>query len=163
MAELLIAGRIGRAHGLDGSFVVTRPRPRLLPLGGRVVVAGTPAEIIRRDGTDAKPLLRLDCLTTREAADAARGEELLVARTDAPVLETDEWLVEDLEGLRVLDGELVVGIVKSVIAYPSCDLLEVAKTAGGELLVPLVSDAVRSIDTATGVVDIDLAFLGENA
>jgi hypothetical protein len=31
----------------------------------------------------------------------------------------------------------------------------------GELLVPLVGDAVRDVDLAAGRVDVDLAFLGE--
>ena len=33
----LSAGRVGRPHGLDGSFYVTRPRARLLELGTRAV------------------------------------------------------------------------------------------------------------------------------
>ncbi len=44
---------------------------------------------------------------------------------------------------------------------PSCEVLRVQRAGGGELLVPLVTDAVRSIDVAARRVDIDLAFLGE--
>jgi 16S rRNA processing protein RimM len=158
-SELLQAGRVGRAHGLDGSFVVTRPRPRLLVKGGRVQVAGTDTEIVRRDGTDAKPLLRLAAFQTREQADSLRGEDLLVPRGDAPQLDEDEWLAEDLEGLRVVDGEKAIGVVTRLLAYPSCDLLEVRRGDGGELLVPLVSDAVRTVDVGAGSVDVDLAFI----
>jgi ribosomal 30S subunit maturation factor RimM len=44
-----------------------------------------------------------------------------------------------------------------VIASPSCDLLEVGDDA---LLVPLVSDAVRRVDTEAGVIEVDREFLG---
>lgn len=158
--ELLHAGRVGRAHGLDGTFVVTRPRPRLLPLGGRVTVAGTESEIVRRAGTDDRPLLRLAHVDRREAVERLRGEDLLVARADAPALDADEWLVEDLEGLRVTDGDAQVGVVRRVLPYPSCDLLEVDAGAR-ELLVPLISDCVRSVDLESGTIDVDLAFIAE--
>ena len=32
---------------------------------------------------------------------------------------------------------------------------------GGELLVPMVRDAVRSVDVGARRIDVDLAFLGE--
>ncbi|MGZ6642444.1 MAG: hypothetical protein ACXVFT_11475, partial [Solirubrobacteraceae bacterium] len=76
--QWLGAGRVGRPHGLDGSFHVTRPRPALLPLGGRVIVAGAPSEIVRRAGTDARPILRLAGHDGVAAAQALRGEDLLV-------------------------------------------------------------------------------------
>jgi 16S rRNA processing protein RimM len=40
----------------------------------------------------------------------------------------------------------------------------VARVGGGpELLVPLVSDAVRSVDIERREIDIDMHFLGEDA
>ena len=52
--------------------------------------------------------------------------------------------------------------MRRLLALPSCEVLEVAR-AGGEtdLLVPLVSDAVRSVDLERREIDVDLAFLGE--
>ena len=69
---LLVAGRIGRPHGLDGSFHVTRPRPALLVLGGTVRIGACDHEIERRSGTDARPILRLAGVSSREALDALR-------------------------------------------------------------------------------------------
>ena len=39
VVEWLAAGRVGRPHGLDGSFHVTRPRGALLALGTVVKAA----------------------------------------------------------------------------------------------------------------------------
>ncbi|HKE81057.1 MAG TPA: ribosome maturation factor RimM [Solirubrobacteraceae bacterium] len=159
--EWLAAGRVGRPHGLDGSFHVTRPRGALLALGTRVRVGEAEAEIVRRAGTDDRPILRLDGHDSRAAAEALRGTDLFVHRDEAPPLEEDEWYAEDLEGCRVVDGDEFVGHVRRLVALPSCEALDVGRVDDGELLVPLIRDAVRSIDIDAGVVDVDLDFLGE--
>jgi 16S rRNA processing protein RimM len=153
---------VGSPHGLDGSFHVTQPRADLLALGRRVFLAGAERMIVRRAGTDQRPIVRLDGSEDRTAAEALRGAQLLVPRRDAPPLEPDEWWAEDLEGCAVRDGERAVGTVHRLLALPSCEVLEVARADGGpELLVPLVRDAVRSVDIDERLIDIDLRFLGE--
>jgi 16S rRNA processing protein RimM len=158
----LPVGQIGRPHGLDGSFHVANPRAALLALGATVQVAGTRTEIVRRAGTPERPILRLAAFEGREAAEVLRGEELLVPRDAAPPLGEDEWWAEDLEGCRVVDGDRELGRVRRLLPLPSCEALEVA--AGGDaFLVPLVRDAVRSVDIGAGVIDVDVAFLGDTA
>ena len=157
----LVAGRVGRAHGLDGSFYVTMPRAALLSLGRELHVGGRAAEVVRRSGTDDKPILRLDVASSREEVEALRGSELHVSREHAPPLGEDEWYAEDLVGLPVRDGEREVGVVHGLLPLPSCEVLEVRRPDGSELLVPLVRDAVRTIDLEAGRIDIDLVFLGD--
>jgi 16S rRNA processing protein RimM len=157
----LRAGVVGRPHGLDGSFYVVEPAPELLALDSRVSVRDRELRISRRAGTDARPIVRLEGHEDRDAAMALRGTELLVAREDAPELGPDEWWAEDLEGCRVRDGERSVGTVRQLLALPSCEVLEVAREDGeGDLLVPLVTDAVREVDLDRREIDIDLRFLG---
>jgi 16S rRNA processing protein RimM len=142
---------------------VTRPDARLLPLGAVVTVAGAPAKIERRAGTAERPILRLEGYAGREAIEALRGEPLLVAQADLPELGPDEYWAHELEGCAVVDGELAVGVVRRLVPLPSCEALEVERVGGpgNELLVPLVRDAVRSVDVAARRIDIDLAFLGD--
>jgi 16S rRNA processing protein RimM len=158
----LHAGRVGRPHGLDGSFLVAEPNAALLRSTDTVKLADGERAIDRLAGHDARLILRLAGCADREAAEALRGQILLVARGRAPELEQDEWWAEDLEGLSVGDGERTVGTVKRLLALPSCEVLEVERSEGGEpLLVPLVSDAVRTVDLEGKRIDIDLQFLGE--
>lgn len=158
----LLAGRVGRPHGLDGSFYVLDPSPQLLGLGRRVTVAERELAIIRRAGTDRRPIVRLEGLRDRRGAEQLGGEEIRVSRSDAPELEPDEWWAEELEGCSVHDGTTEVGIVRRLLALPSCEVLEVDRGAGaGDLLVPLVRDAVRGVDLERGAIDVDLEFLGE--
>jgi 16S rRNA processing protein RimM len=161
-ATWLRAGSVGRPHGLDGSFLVKDANPVLLALGAPVTVGGVQRVIERRAGHDGRLILRLEGCDTREGAERLRGEDLLYERAEAPELSQDEWWAEDLEGLVVRDGEVVIGTVLRLVALPSCEVLEVGRVAGGEpLLVPLVSDAVRVVDLEGGQIDVDLRFLGE--
>ena len=158
--DWLHAGRVGRPHGLDGSFHVTRPNAPLLRDAARVMIDDHEFEIARRAGTDRSPILRLDGHDDRSAAEALRGKDLLVARTEAPDLGPDEWWAEDLVGCSVHDGTRAVGTVRRLVELPSCEILEVERAGGGELLVPLVTDAVREVDLDRRAIDVDLRFLG---
>jgi 16S rRNA processing protein RimM len=158
----LRAGRVGRPHGLDGSFHVVLPNAALLESVEQVTVGGREREIVRRAGTASRPILRLDGCDVRGDAEALRGEDLTVPRSAAPPLEEDEWWAEELVGCAVHDSGRHVGVVRNMLALPSCEVLEVTRADGdGELLVPLVSDAVREVDVEARSIDIDLAFLGE--
>jgi 16S rRNA processing protein RimM len=158
----LRAGRIGRAHGLDGSFHVGEPVPHLLDAGTTVRVGGQERRIVRRAGFDARPILRLEGCEDREAAEALCGQELFVPRDVAPALEQDEWWASELEGCTVTDGNRSVGVVTRMLGLPSCEVLEVHREAASHpLLVPLIRDAVRSVDIDARRIDVDLHFLGE--
>lgn len=155
-ADELNAGRVGRPHGLDGSFHVTRPRAVLLPLDGVVRIGSLARSIVRRAGTDDRPILRLEGVDDRAGAEALRGEDLYVLRTAAPELDEGEYWAEDLRGCAVVtDSGRSLGVVEGLRALPSCEVLEV-----GELLVPMVGDAVRVVDVAARRIVVDATFLG---
>ncbi|MFZ0387774.1 MAG: ribosome maturation factor RimM [Solirubrobacteraceae bacterium] len=178
--EWLRAGTVGRAHGLDGSFHVGRieqPVMAVVQVGSEVQVAGSLRRVTRLAGHSARPIVRLEGCDRREDAEALNGTELMVARADIAELEPDEWWAVDLEGCAVYDGERPVGVVSALLALPSCEVLEVERRSGDDtgataddggaataqpLLVPLVRDAVRSVDIDRRVIDVDLRFLGED-
>ncbi len=154
------AGRVGRAHGLDGSFYVTGPVPRLLVLGASITVDGRDAEIVRRAGTDRHPIVRLRGITDRSSVEALRGAALTVAQTQAPQLGEGEWWAHELAGCVVRAGARRLGVVERMLELPSCEVLEVQPDEGGApLLVPMVRDAIREIDTAAQAIEVNAEFL----
>jgi len=170
----LPAGRVGRAHGLDGSFYVTGARPRLLELGTAVTIAGRTTAIVRRAGTDQRPIVRVQGVIDRDGAQALRGQTLTVAAADAPRLGEGEWWAHELEGCTVLDGQRQIGTVLRMLELPSCEALEVRREITGSspdgsrpteshppepLLVPMVSDAIRHVDIAARRIDVNMSFL----
>jgi len=157
--KLLEAGRVGRAHGLDGSFYVTGPVPRLLDLH-TLTVQGQHRKVVRRSGTKQRPILRLEGMACRQDAEALRGQALLVDSGEAPALGEGEYWSHELEGCEVIDGERYIGAIRDLIGLPSCEALLVDCVEGGELLVPMVREAIRRVDLANKRVEIDLEFLG---
>jgi 16S rRNA processing protein RimM len=152
----VLAGRVGRPHGLDGSFHVTQPMPQLLTPDAQVRVGDVPARIAARKGPPDKPILRLDIAADRTAVEALRGQELFVVGAERPELEEDEYWAEQLVGCEVVDGERSLGEVRALVALPSCEVLEL----GDGTLVPLVRDAIRSVDVDAGRIEVDSRFLG---
>lgn len=149
----MLAGRVGRPHGLDGSFHVVEPVASLLVEGARL---GGLGEIVGRKGADSRPIIRITGVTTREAADALRGETLDVLDVAEPALEADEYLASDLEGCSIVDGDVALGVVRRMLPLPSCEALELDDGT----LVPLVRDCVRSVDVEAKRIEIDRGFLG---
>jgi 16S rRNA processing protein RimM len=141
---LVTAGRVGKPHGLDGSFYVDGPR-HPLPEGAEVVLGATTRVVERRGGTDERPLIRLSGLDDPRSA---RGETMLIEDE----LEDDEWLASDLARCSVAG----LGPVARVVDGPSCSLLELEDGT----LVPLVSDAIESIELDAGEIRVNREFLG---
>ena len=155
-SELLHAGRVGRPHGLDGSFHVVEPAPRLLSLGAHIWVGERETEVLRRAGTDSRPILRVGLASDRTEVQALRGEPLRAPRTAAPGLEEDEYWAEDLVGCAVATGSQELGLVARLLRYPSCELLEL----DGGTLIPLVHDAIVTVDLDARRIEVDGKFLG---
>jgi 16S rRNA processing protein RimM len=145
------AGRVGRPHGLDGSFYVNGPKQPLAE-GTVIRVAGADRLVERRAGTDERPIVRLEGISDRNGAAALLGEQLLLEQEDEP-LEEGEYIVSDLVGCTI-EG---LGVVTGVIPGPSCDVLEVGVDG---VLVPFVSDAVKRVDLKGRIIEIDRHFLG---
>jgi hypothetical protein len=135
-------GRVGRAHGRDGSFYVERA-DSAFPVGTQITIAGISAATDRRSGTDDRPLIRAPGIDPR----AVRDEPILV---DEPLAE-GEYAAEELVGCEVPG----LGRVERVVNGPSCDVLEV-----GDVLIPFVGDAIVSVDVERRVIEIDREFLG---
>lgn len=140
----MTAGRVGKPHGLDGSFYVDGARHEL-PEGAELTVAGRPHRIARRAGTDERPLIRLAALDDPRPL---RGELLLIEDE----LADDEWLASDLVGCRVPG----LGTVAQVVDAPSCSILELDDGT----LIPFVSDAIERVDLDAGEIHVRAGFLG---
>src|SRR5205823_2723796 len=79
-------GRVGRPHGLDGSFFVEEPSddPARFALGARLFVGGEEAEVVGSKRAGGRPVIRLD-------RPVARGRELSIPRAALPAPEDDSY------------------------------------------------------------------------
>jgi 16S rRNA processing protein RimM len=153
-------GVVGKPHGVRGGFFLNGSvdsdalRPGLgLLLGERAFV------VVSVGGTEKRPILSLEGLGDRDAVAALRESPVFAARGDLTPLGEGEWFAEDLVGLDVFDGEGGrVGTVSRLVNLPSVDALEVAREGSDDLLLPMLRQAIVSIEPGVSVV-VDLAFL----
>ncbi len=151
--RLLPIGRVGRPHGLDGSFLVEEASddPRRYELGARLLIDGEPSEIVssRRAGK-GRQAIRLD-------RPAARGAQLSIRVGDLPPPDPDAWYAFELVGLRVEeDGGRPLGEVVGVYPGIANDNIELDDGT----LLPLIDDAIVDVDVAGGKVVVVRGFLG---
>ena len=133
---LLAVGRVARAHGLRGRVLVAPynadsiglERVRRLWLSGKVY------EVARAERVNLGYLVALRGIDDRNAADALRGQEVMVDRSELPPPAEDEMYAVDLIGFEVTDAPgKVYGVVEDLEEAGPQDLL---KLKGGAL-VPL--------------------------
>lgn len=153
--EIVPVGRVGRPHGIDGSFVVEQGSEdeRRFAVGAVVLVDGQPAKVVssKRSG-GGRRAIRLD-------REAPRGATLAVRRDELPEPEQDAFYVFQLIGLSVegSDGR-VLGTVKDVLPGAANDSLELEDGT----LLPLIDDCVREVDVAAGRIVVDARFVDED-
>lgn len=144
-------GRVGAAHGRDGSFYVDDPETDLRE-GTQVVIGACQTQITSRKGTQSRPLLHVGGIGDRAQAVNLQGEQIKVSESSAP-LGLSEWLSEDLIGCYIAG----LGDVRRVVSTPSCELLEVGPQA---TLIPFVSDAILTVDVGRRLISVNYEFLG---
>ena len=145
-------GRVGRPHGLDDAFVVEQGSDdeSRYEIGAVLHVNGAPAAVTvsRRVGRGRRAI-RLD-------REVERGDILTIPRADLPELAEDEFYNFQIIGLRVEEaGGRSLGTVRDVLPGAANDNLELDDGT----LVPMIADAIRTIDLAEGVVLLNPGFM----
>jgi 16S rRNA processing protein RimM len=136
--ERVVVGRVGKAHGLDGSFVVedASEEPERFAVGAELLVEGEPATIVAGKQARGRPVIRLD-------RRVPRGATLEVPRSVLAPTGADEYYVFQLVGLRVHEeGGAALGTVTDVAPGVANDVLEL----DSGLSLPMVEDCVREVD-----------------
>jgi 16S rRNA processing protein RimM len=140
--ETVVVGRVGKSHGLDGSFVVENASdaPERFELGAELIVEGEPAKVVARRHARGRPVIRLD-------RRVARGAQLEIPREALAPAGEDEYYVFQLVGLRVQeDGGDELGTVTDVLPGVANDVLEL----DSGIALPMVEDCVRAVDLSAG-------------
>lgn len=105
----------------------------------------------------ARGLLRahIKGVDDRNAAEALAGVELYIERGLLPDLEEDEFYHSDLIGVKaVLDDGSNYGVVCALHDFGAGDVIEIALTAGGTVILPFTRAVVPSVDPEVGIVVI---------
>lgn len=143
MSELVTVGRVGRPHGIDGSFFVEGASEfaERFAVDAMLLVDGEPARVtVSKRGAGGRFVIKLD-------RPVPRGSTIAVRRDELPDPEDDAYYVFQLIGLTVEEeGGRTLGIVGEVENGAANDAL-VLDTG---LLLPMIDACVLSVDLDSG-------------
>jgi 16S rRNA processing protein RimM len=148
--ELVQVGRVGKPHGLDGSFFVENGSEdeERFAVGATLHLDGEPAQVVASKRSGGRTVIRLD-------REAPRGAELAVPHSELPPPGEDEYYEFQLVGLSVEeDGGRALGRVASVHPGPANDVLEL----DSGLLLPLVGACIQEVDLDAARIQIARGF-----
>ena len=150
MTDLVPVGRVGRPHGLDGSFVVEEASaaPERFAVGATLDAGGRTARVVASKLAGGRRVIRLD-------VPVERGAALAVPRSALPKPPEGTYYVFQLVGLRVEEEDgRALGVVVDVVAGIANDVLEL--DTGLDL--PLVEACVRAVDIGGGRIVVSRGF-----
>jgi 16S rRNA processing protein RimM len=146
--ERLVVARVTGAKGLTGTLriEVLTDWPEHLDPGSVVFLEGEDharrIAAVERGGRI--PAIRLDDVTTRDAADALVGRYL---EAEAEPLPGDTFYWHEIEGMAVVDESGAgIGTVEEVFRAGGAEVYRIKRSDGSELLIAGIRDVVRQID-----------------
>jgi 16S rRNA processing protein RimM len=150
--DLVVVGRVGRSHGLDGAFFVEDPSEdaERFKIGAELHVRGEPVRVVASKRSGGRPVIRLDTAVSR-------GEDLTVRRSELPQLDDGAFYVFQLVGLEVVEeGGARVGRVRDVSPGVANDVL----VLDSGVSLPMHEECVRRVDLASGTIVIAPGYSG---
>jgi 16S rRNA processing protein RimM len=138
VSDRVAVGRVGKPHGLAGSFFVedASDDPARFAVGAELIAGGEPARVVESKHARGRPVIRLD-------RRVERGTALEIPRAALGPVEEDEYYVFDLVGLDVEEeGGRPLGRVTDVALGVANDVLEL----DSGLSLPMVEDCIRGVD-----------------
>ncbi len=147
-------GQIVGAFGIKGQVKVeplTNFESRFQP-GNTVFIDDKPFVIQKFQIHKNRPLVKLKGVETMTQAEALQWKYM--DAEGEPDLEDDEFLIEDLIGLKVVteQGE-ELGVVDDIEDYPAHQIVIV-----GEIMIPLVDEFVTDIDLDEEIMRVKLIY-----
>ena len=159
--EMIVLGKIVSVHGIRGEVKVysfTDPLDNLLDYRRWTLKRGNEvrqAELVQGRVQGNVLVAKLKGLDDREIARTFAEFEILVPRSELPVLDDGEFYWSQLEGLRVIDqnGQLF-GILDHMLETGANDVMVVKPCAGSlddrERLLPYTDQCVQAVDLEAG-------------
>ena len=149
--ELILVGRVARAHGNKGQVIVNPdtdfPDERFA-VGGTLLVGDTaePRTIESARFHQGRPVIGFHGIETIDAAEALTGAELKVPAASLPPLPQGTYYRHELVGCEVQDSEgRTIGEVAAVEGPIEMSRL-VVNAKHGEVLIPLVADICVAVE-----------------
>lgn len=160
-------GKIAGAHGIRGDMLLlplTDFPERFLEMTRlELSLPGRPLQslkVTRLEPYEGKNtfFVHLEGVNSRDDAEKLKGASVSVAKDERVALEEDEYWLDDIIGIKVVDASTgeSLGRVSEIIRTGSNDVYVVKTLDGKEKPIPATGEAIASIDTAGGTMTVNI-------
>lgn len=174
--ETVLIGKVGSPVGIKGEVRITLYAQDSTNLKEGKVLLLERAEKVSREaapsGTAAldtvikrlryqkdRPVVKLEGVDDRNAAEAVRGMQVSIYEDDLEELPEGEHYVRDLIGCKVVDIAAEgkeVGVLRDVIQNTAQSIFDIETAEGKSVLIPAVDAFLRNIDEEAGIIEVEL-------
>ncbi len=101
-------------------------------------------------------LMKLKEIEDRTMAESFKNIHIEIDRKDSVPLEEDEYFIEDLKGLKLLDdNDKEIGVLYDVLTSGAVDVYEF-KVEGKSILLPALKDNIKDINIQENYIKVKL-------
>lgn len=159
--DLYRIGVITEPHGIKGEIKVyptTDDPMRIKKIKEIYLDTGKELMVLHPETVRAQKnliILKVSEFNDRNAVEVLRKKELFVTRENTVKLRKDEYLVDDLIGLKAIDDKgAEVGTITDVLETGANDVYEIKRTDGTELLLPAIKQCVLEVNIEEGYMKV---------
>ena len=159
----ILLGRILGAHGIRGEVLIktyTGEPEAIADYGALTDQDGSnPVELTVQRNTSKGVVAKIKNVNDRNGAEALKGRELYVERSQFPEPGGDEFYHVDLIGLQAQNEQgIIIGTIIDVANYGAGDILEIKLSDTGDTeLIPFTPAFVPDVDLDKKTVTVVLA------
>ena len=150
MNELISIGKIINFHGILGEAKVGYSDPKRIENAKKVIVKNIPLNIEKIRFHKNFAIVKFKEISDINELLNFKGENIYLAKEEVKnQLEEEEYLIDDLVGLKVFDNkDDFIGIIDSIAKSTGNDILSVKpeNEKYGNILIPFVKELVPIVD-----------------
>lgn len=154
MSDYILVGKIVNTFGLKGELKISTESDFIKERFGKgskiyLKLNGKYQEFTISSSRMIKglPTIVLNDLVDINDVTKYVGLNVYSSTDDNPVLDDNEYYIDDLVGLKVLfPDKQEFGIVKDIIILPANDVMEIETLDGKKELIPFVDDFVKEVN-----------------
>lgn len=152
-------GKIVKTHGLKGEFKIYPYTTEASSFSNykNIYVDGVNSysfEYVRQNNNVL--IAKFKGLNSIDDLPSLINKDIFIDYSEKRRMEEGEYLVSELIGLKVYDGENLLGEIKDVLLYGANDVFSVIDMDNNERLIPNVKQFVKNIDIENKKVIVNL-------